>query len=71
MQVANVIRLFLNGEKTGKAMDIWNLSQSNRELFLTIRIRDPAYLILPASLFSSDVGSHSNDLRDVAKIFDE
>jgi hypothetical protein len=71
LQVANVVRKFLEGRETGKAMEIWNASQNNREIFLNMRVRDPAYLMLPASSFSQDVDSHSNDIKDVAELFNE
>ncbi len=70
-QVANVVRTFLEGGKTGKAMEIWNASQNHRELFLTMRVHDPEYLMLPASSFSQDMDSHSTDIRDVAGLFNE
>ena len=69
--MANVVRAFLDGDKSGKAMEMWDASQTNKGFFLNMRVRDPEYLLMPASVFSADTDGHSKDVRDLARLLEK
>ena len=71
MQIRYITGKYLAPKGTGRAVEVWNASQHYRTVLLNIRPGEDAYFCLPASDFSPNVGLHSQDPKDVEKIFED